>query len=152
QSLLTDVFGSRLLLCTIHQCKNFTMSPRGDGKPCAVYLTGWSGRAPAPPVTEANPGQLRQGARHVSAIQQLRNRRDRHRYWQELVPRRGTRSAWCDRASTEMVAWPGRGATCQPITVPNRHGGLRRCTSSQPQAAAARPQCPADASQIRAAV
>src|SRR6476660_1427952 len=30
-------------------------------------------------------------ARHVSAIQ-LRNRRDRHRYWQELVPRRGTRS------------------------------------------------------------
>jgi hypothetical protein len=32
QSLFTDVFGSRLLLCTIHQCKNFTMSPRGDGK------------------------------------------------------------------------------------------------------------------------
>jgi hypothetical protein len=40
QSLFTDVFGSRLLLCTIHQCKNFTMSPRGDGKPCAVCLTG----------------------------------------------------------------------------------------------------------------
>lgn len=20
---------------------------------------------------------------------------------------------WCDRASTEMVAWPGRDATCQ---------------------------------------
>jgi len=32
QSLFTDVFGSRLLLCTIHQCKNFTMTPRGDGK------------------------------------------------------------------------------------------------------------------------
>ena len=47
---------SRLLLCTIHQCKNFTMCPRGDGKPCAVYLTGdirmeWSGRAPALPIT-----------------------------------------------------------------------------------------------------
>lgn len=80
---------SRLLLCTIHQCKNFTKCPRGDGKPCAVYLTGdirmgWSGRAPAPPVTEAGSGQRRQGARHVSTIQQLRNRRDRHRYWQEL--------------------------------------------------------------------
>ena len=53
QSLLTDVFASRLLLCTIHQCKNFTMSLRGDGKPCAVRLTGdirvgWSGRAPTP--------------------------------------------------------------------------------------------------------
>src|SRR4029077_5085589 len=40
QSLLTDVFASRLLLCTIHQCKNFTMNPRGDGKPCVVCLTG----------------------------------------------------------------------------------------------------------------
>ena len=55
QSLLTDVFGSCLLLCTIHQCKNFTMSPRGDGKPYAACLTGdirmeWSGRAPALPV------------------------------------------------------------------------------------------------------
>jgi IS5 family transposase len=38
---------------------------------------GWPGRAPAPPVTEAGSGQRRQGARHVSAIQQLRNRRDR---------------------------------------------------------------------------
>jgi hypothetical protein len=45
-------------------------------------------------VIEAGPGQRRQGARHVSAIQQLRNRCDRHRYWQELVSRRGTRSAW----------------------------------------------------------
>src|ERR1700730_13342047 len=53
QSLFTDVFGSRLLLCTNHQCKNFTMSPRGDGKPCAVCLTGdirmgWSGCAGRP--------------------------------------------------------------------------------------------------------
>jgi hypothetical protein len=30
QSLLTDVFASRLLLCTIHQCMNFTMSSRGE--------------------------------------------------------------------------------------------------------------------------
>src|ERR1700741_5009529 len=104
---------------------------RLHGTLCERLLMGWSARAPAPPVTEAGPGQRRQGARHVSAIQ-LRNRRDRHRYWQELVPHRGTRSAWCDRASTEMVAWPGRGATCQPVTVPDRHGGLRRRTSSQP--------------------
>src|SRR5215471_16828322 len=40
QSLFTDVFASRLLLCTIHQCKNFTMSPGGDGKPRAPCLTG----------------------------------------------------------------------------------------------------------------
>src|SRR6516164_7041700 len=40
QSLFTDVFGSRLLLCTIHRCKNFTIGHRGDGKPCAVCLTG----------------------------------------------------------------------------------------------------------------
>jgi hypothetical protein len=65
QSLFTDVFGSRLLLCTIHQCKNFTMSPRGDGKPCAVCLTGdirmgWSGRRPAVLVGSAWPGRRRQ--------------------------------------------------------------------------------------------
>src|SRR6201984_3332455 len=86
---------------------------------------GGSDRAPAPPAIEGGSGQRRQGARHVSAIQQLRNRRDRHRYWQELVPRRGTRSAWRNRASAEMVAWPDRGATCQPATVPDRDGGLR---------------------------
>jgi hypothetical protein len=62
QSLFTDVFGLRLLLCTIHQCKNFTMSPRGDGKPWPAYLTGdirmgWSGRAPAPPAIEAGKGR-----------------------------------------------------------------------------------------------
>src|SRR5215471_8418186 len=33
-------------------------------------------------------------------------------------------SAWCDRASAEMVAWPGRSATCQPAAMPGRHGGL----------------------------
>jgi len=69
---------------------------------------GWSGRAPAPPAKEAGLGH-RKGARHVSEIQ-LRNRRGWHRYRQELIPRRGTRSAWCDRAPTEMVARPGGNA------------------------------------------
>src|SRR6202166_5084720 len=40
QSLITDVFGSRLLLCTIHRCKNFTIIPRVDVNPCAACLTG----------------------------------------------------------------------------------------------------------------
>jgi hypothetical protein len=50
------------------------MSPRGDGKSCAVCLTGdirmgWSGRAPALPAREAGKGRSRQGARHVSETQ-----------------------------------------------------------------------------------
>src|SRR5712672_194040 len=53
---------------------------------------GWSGRAPAPPASEAGKGRQRQGARHVSDTQ-YRDRRDRHRYRQELVPRRGPRCA-----------------------------------------------------------
>jgi expansin (peptidoglycan-binding protein) len=32
----------------------------------------------------------------------------------------------------KMVASPGRGATCQPAAVPDRHGSLRRRASSQP--------------------
>ena len=81
QSLLTDVFASRLLLCTIHQCKNFTMNPRGDGKPCVVCLTGdirmeWSGRAPAPPAGEAlargaNSGEIEALARQDQACSRL---------------------------------------------------------------------------------
>ncbi len=67
QSLFTDVFGPRLLLCTIHQCKSFTKSPRGDGKPCAVCLTGdirmgWSGRALAPPAIEARKRHVSDGS------------------------------------------------------------------------------------------
>src|SRR5262245_30920849 len=127
---------SRLLLCTIHQCKNFTMCPRGDGKPCAVYLTGdirmgWSGRVPALPAANA---------------------RSRHRYRQELVPHRRPESARCDRASAEMVAWPGRGATCEPATMPDRHGGLRWRASSQPQAAGTWAPSTADAGEVRAPV
>src|SRR3977135_691164 len=52
---------------------------------------GWSGRAPAPLASEAGKGRQRQGARHVSDTQ-YRDRRDRHRYRQELVPRRGPRA------------------------------------------------------------
>src|SRR6266481_4444683 len=40
-------------------------------------LMGWSGRAPAPPASEAGKGHQRQGARHVSDSQYW-NRRDRH--------------------------------------------------------------------------
>ena len=45
-------------------------------------LMGWSGRAPAPPASEAGKGRQRQGARHVSDTQ-YRDRRDRHRYRRE---------------------------------------------------------------------
>src|SRR5690349_12149496 len=47
---------------------------------------GWSGRAPAPPAREAGKGRQRRGARHVTQAQ-ICNRRDRHRYRQELVSR-----------------------------------------------------------------
>jgi hypothetical protein len=32
----------------------------------------------------------------------------------------------------KWVAWPSGSATCQPATVPDRDGGLRWRTSSQP--------------------
>src|SRR5215213_6709216 len=48
-------------------------------------LMGWSGRAPAPPASEAGKGRQRQGASHASDTQ-YGDRRDRHRYRQELVP------------------------------------------------------------------
>jgi hypothetical protein len=50
-------------------------------------LMGWSGRAPAPPASDAGKGRQRQGARHVSDTQ-YRDHSDRHRYRQELIPRR----------------------------------------------------------------
>jgi pimeloyl-ACP methyl ester carboxylesterase len=60
-------------------------------------------------------------------------------YWNAFVPNNGESindmvppPAWFDRASTEMVARPGRRATCQPASVPDRDGGLRWRTSSQP--------------------
>jgi hypothetical protein len=51
-------------------------------------LMGWSSRAPAPPAREAGKGPRRQGARHAPEAQGI-NRRDRHRYRQDLVSRRG---------------------------------------------------------------
>jgi transposase len=48
----------------------------------------WSGRAPALPVREAGKVRSRQGARHFSETQRS-DRRDRHRYRQELVPHVG---------------------------------------------------------------
>src|ERR1700737_4384860 len=123
----------------------------GDREPdiLMIPLMGWSGRAPAPPVIEAGSGHRRQGARHVSEIQ-LRNRRDRHRYRQELVPHRGPRSARRNRAAAEVVTRPGRSTARQPATVLNRYGGLRRRASSQSQAPNAWPRRPTDAREIRA--
>src|SRR5215472_18037228 len=48
-------------------------------------LMGWFGRAPAPPVTNLARGSKDKGARHVPEPQQ-RDRRDRHRYRQKLIP------------------------------------------------------------------
>src|SRR5207244_12192981 len=86
-------------------------------------LMGWSGRAPAPPAINW-PGAPRQGARHVSDTQ-YRDRRDRHRYRQELVPRRGPRYARRHRAAAKVVAWPSGGAARQYTAFPDRHGSLR---------------------------
>jgi hypothetical protein len=51
---------------------------------------GWSDRAPALPATQAGRGHRRQGARHVTETRHF-DRRNRHRYRQELVPHRGNR-------------------------------------------------------------
>src|SRR6266404_5912256 len=93
---------------------------------------GWSGRAPAPPASEAGKGRQRQGARHVSDTQ-YRDRRNRHRYRQELVPRRGPRYARRHRAAAKVVAWPSGGAARQYTALPDRHGSLRRRPSPEPQ-------------------
>ncbi|TFV36168.1 IS110 family transposase [Bradyrhizobium niftali] len=124
---------------------------RGDGKPCVVCLTvdirmGWSGRAPAPPAISW-PGAPRQGARHVPDTQ-YRDRRDRHRYRQKLVPRRGPRYARHHRAAAKVVAWPGGGAARQTAALPDRHGSLRRRTSFEPQTRIVRSRCQVDAGQI----
>jgi len=64
---------------------------------------GWSDRAPASPASGAGKGRQRQGARHASDTQ-YRDRRDRHRYRQELVPRCGPRCAGRHRAAAKVVA------------------------------------------------
>src|ERR1700682_5743632 len=108
---------------------------------------GWSGRAPAPPASEAGKGHQRQGARHVSDTQ-YRDRRDRHRYRQVLVPRRGPQCARRHRAAAKVVAWPSRSAARQYTALPNRHGSLRRRTSPEPQTPIAVSRCQVDAGQI----
>jgi hypothetical protein len=58
---------------------------------------GWSGRAPAPPASEAGKGRQRQGARHVSDTQ-YRDRRDRHSAFRRpdpLDPRHGVLEIRC---------------------------------------------------------
>src|ERR1700730_6524365 len=113
----------------------------------SVLLMGWSGRAPAPPASEAGEGHQRQGARHVSDTQ-YRDRRDRHRYRQELVPRRGPRCARRHRAAAKVVAWPSGSAARQYTALPDRHGSLRRRTSPEPQTRIAWSRCQVDAGQI----
>src|SRR5215469_4987649 len=112
---------------------------------------GWSGRAPAPAAREAGEGGRTQGARHVTRARYC-NRRDWHRYWQELVPRGGARQAWRNSVAAEVVTWAGRNAARQPAALPDRHGGLRRGASSQSEASAARARRSADAGEVRAAL
>src|SRR5262249_5550795 len=112
---------------------------------------GWSGRAPAPPASEAGKGRQSQGARHVSASRHD-DRRNGRRYWEELVPRRRPRSARCHCPAAEVVAWPGRLTAGQHAALPDRDGSLRRGTSSQSQAQGSWPRCPADAGEVRSPV
>src|SRR5262249_24567958 len=80
------------------------------------------------------------------------NRRDRYRYRQELVSRRGSRSAWRDRPAPEVVSRPSGNTARQSAALSHRHGGLRRRTPSEPQTHIAWPRRSADASQICAAL
>src|SRR5216684_820172 len=114
-------------------------------------VMGWSGRAPAPPASEPCRGRQSQGARYVSETQYC-DRRDRYRYRQELVPRCGSRSARCHCAAAEVVTWPVGITVCQHAALPDRDGGLRRGTSSQPQAQGSRSRCAADAGEVRSSL
>src|ERR1700751_2947287 len=119
---------------------------QGSENECGGQIWGGPDRAPAPPAISW-PGAPRQGARHVSDTQ-YRDRRDRHRYRQELVPRRGPRYARRHRAAAKVVAWPG-GIAAPPYTaLPDRHGSLRRRPSPEPQTRIAGSRCQADAGQI----
>src|SRR5262249_61119147 len=66
------------------------------------------------------------------------------------VPHRGSGSPRRDRAAAEVVAWTDRGTARQLATVLDRDGSLRRCPSSEPQAAGAWARRPADAGEVRA--
>ena len=91
---------------------------------------GWSGRAPAPPASEAGKGRESRGARHVSASQHD-DRCYGHRYREELIPHRRPRSARRDRAAAEVVTWPGGVAVGQYAALPDRDGGMRRAITSR---------------------
>src|SRR5262245_32500460 len=93
---------------------------------------GWSGRAPAPPAREAGKG-TKDEEYAMSAKFNSENRRDRYRYRQKLVSHRGSGSAWRDRVASEVVLRRNRNTARQPAAVPDRHGGLRRRTPSEPQ-------------------
>src|ERR671931_455045 len=112
---------------------------------------GWSGRAPAPPASEAGKGRQSQGARHVPASRHD-DRRNGRRYREALVPRRRPRPAGCHRPAAEMVAWPGGIAAGQYAALPDRDGGLRGGTSSQSQAQGSWARCPADAGEVRSPI
>ena len=47
-------------------------------------------------------------------------------------------------ALSDVVAWPSWSTTCQYAAMPDRHGGLRRCTSAACTSTCARPMCPAE--------
>src|SRR6202521_3708018 len=90
-------------------------------------LMGWSGRAPAPPASEAVKGHQRQGAGHVSDIQ-YRDRRDRHRYRQELVPRRGPRCARRHRAAGQK--WSRGQVVARLANIPPCLIGMEACVGA----------------------
>src|SRR5262245_61785102 len=100
-----------------NESRRLTGPPSGRGGTLTYHRIGvscasqqcpvmeWSGRAPAPSVSKAGKGRRRRGARHVPETRHY-HRRGRHRYRQELVSRRGSRSTWRDRVAAEVVASP----------------------------------------------
>jgi hypothetical protein len=81
-------------------------------------------------------------------LAEVGDRRDRHRYRQELVPRRRPRCTRRHRAAAKVVAWPSGSAARQYAALPDRHGSLRRHPSPEPQTGIAWSQCQIDAGQI----
>src|ERR1700687_3789465 len=103
-------------------------------RPLRYPVMGWSGRAPAPPASDACAGHQRQGARHGRSAQEFDLLR-RHRRWQEFVPRRGSRWGRRHRAAAEVVAGPGGSTVREYAALSDRDWGLRGRASSQPPAA-----------------
>ena len=76
----------------------------------------WSGRAPAPPASEAGKGRLRQGARHVTEIEYL-HRRDRHRYRSEYGATPMTQILGSNHFHIERFTFPNWDGTDQKRSV-----------------------------------